>query len=462
MRSLSRVSLLIAALSIFALAAGAPEYKVLQTYKPGGEGGWDYLIADGGSRNVFISRGTHVMVVNGDTGQPTGDIPDTPGVHGIALANDLNKGFISNGRGNSVTVFDLKTLKTTNTIKLEGAQNPDAILYDPPSKRVFTFNGRSSNATAIDATNDTVVGNIALDGKPEFAVSDGRGMVYVNIEDKSELTQIDARKATVVKSWPLTGCEEPSGLAMDQKGRYRRRDCYSGHRRGCGRQCLRCRPPPGFQFQRRWHADHRETGRRQLHRGAKPANRPRGADYGARSQDPQHLSGDRRDRRGAARCGRDAPAAHYEARNILPAGGGKEIEGIIPGEASGPRCSSLLRVGPSGRPESFVRGLRKLRPRSRFTRVHGCSPVVRGLRKLRPRRRFARVHGCSPIVRELRKLRCFALASRATCVHMAASKVNSCSILSKLRCASPRRCCSPAMDFRRDWTLSSWSLSSLV
>jgi DNA-binding beta-propeller fold protein YncE len=216
---IARIVLVVALLSMVAVAAGVPEYKVLQTYKLGGEGGWDYLIVDGGSRNVFISRGTHVMVVNGDTGQPTGDIPDTPGVHGIALANDLNKGFVSNGRGNSVTVFDLKTLKTTNTIKLTDAENPDAILYDPASKRVFTFNGRSKNATAIDASNDTVISNIPLDGKPEFAVSDGRGMVYVNIEDKNEQTQIDARNAKVVKSWALTGCEEPSGLAMDQKGR---------------------------------------------------------------------------------------------------------------------------------------------------------------------------------------------------------------------------------------------------
>jgi YVTN family beta-propeller protein len=224
---MARVLLIIAAISVFAVAAGVPEYKVLQTYKLGGDGSWDYLIADGDSRNVFVSRGTHVMVVNGDSGQVVGDIPDTLGVHGIALANDLNKGFVSNGRGNSVTVFDLKTLKTTKTINLEGAQNPDAILYDPVSKRVFTFNGRSSNATAIDATNDTVIANIPLDGKPEFAVSDGRGMVYVNIEDKSEQTQIDARNAKVVKSWPLTGCEEPSGLAMDTKNRRLFAGCHN-------------------------------------------------------------------------------------------------------------------------------------------------------------------------------------------------------------------------------------------
>ncbi|MGZ4896688.1 MAG: YncE family protein, partial [Candidatus Angelobacter sp.] len=128
------------------------------------------------------------------------------------------KGFTSNGRDNSVTVFDLKTLKQTAKIKIDG-ENPDAILYDASSKRVFTFNGRSKNATVIDAEKGTVVGNIPLDGKPEFGVADGKGGVFVNIEDKSELTSIDAKKAVVIKSWPLAPCEEPSGLAMDQKHR---------------------------------------------------------------------------------------------------------------------------------------------------------------------------------------------------------------------------------------------------
>ena len=140
-------------------------------------------------------------------------------MHGIAIANDVGKGFTSNGRENTVTVFDLKDLKETAKIKLEGAENPDAIIYDPASKRVFTFNGRSKNATAIDAANGTVVSNIPLDGKPEFAVADGKGMVYVNIEDKAEVVAIDARKATVVNTWKMAGCEEPSGLAMDQKNR---------------------------------------------------------------------------------------------------------------------------------------------------------------------------------------------------------------------------------------------------
>jgi DNA-binding beta-propeller fold protein YncE len=140
-------------------------------------------------------------------------------VHGIAIANDVGKGFTSNGRENTITVFDLKDLKETAKIKLEGAENPDAIIYDPASKRVFAFNGRSKNATVIDAAKGTVVSNIPLDGKPEFAAADGKGNVYVNIEDKAEVQAIDAKKAAVSNTWKMEGCEEPSGLAMDQKNR---------------------------------------------------------------------------------------------------------------------------------------------------------------------------------------------------------------------------------------------------
>lgn len=201
-----------------ALAFAPANYEVKQKYVLGGEGGWDYLTYDPAGKRLFISRGTHVMVVDPAKGAVVGDIPDTAGVHGIALAQELGKGFTSNGRDNSVTVFDLKTLKTTTKIRIE-AENPDAILYDPASQRIFTFNGRSKNATVIDAAKNTVVATIPLDGKPEFAVSDGKGMVFVNIEDKSELTEIDAKNAKVVQSWPLAPCEDPSGLAMDQKNR---------------------------------------------------------------------------------------------------------------------------------------------------------------------------------------------------------------------------------------------------
>jgi len=214
------------ALAFVGGALSQEKYHVKQSFTLGGEGGWDYLTYDSAGKRLFISRGTHVMVVDPYKGTVLGDIPDTAGVHGIALAQDLGKGFTSNGRDNTVTVFDLKTLKETGRIKID-AQNPDAILYDAASKRVFTFNGRSKNATAIDAVKESVVGNIPLNGKPEFAAADGKGMVFVNIEDTHELTSIDAGKATVVKTWPLKPCEEPAGLAMDTKTRRLFAGCHN-------------------------------------------------------------------------------------------------------------------------------------------------------------------------------------------------------------------------------------------
>jgi YVTN family beta-propeller protein len=214
--------------SVIADASPAPaQYELKQKYVLGGEGFWDYLTFDPASKRLFISRGTHVMVVDPAKGSVIGDIPDTPGVHGIALAPELGKGFTSNGRENTVTVFDLKTLKQTAKIKLEGAENPDAILYDPATNRVFTFNGRSHNSSVIDAKSNTVVATIPLDGKPEFAVAEGKGTVFVNIEDKSELTSIDAKNAKVLKTWSLAPCEEPSGLAIDQKHRRLFAGCHN-------------------------------------------------------------------------------------------------------------------------------------------------------------------------------------------------------------------------------------------
>jgi hypothetical protein len=196
----------------------ADGYHVIKKYKLGGEGGWDYLTLDPNSRRLFISRGTHVMVIDADSGKPVGDIPDTPGVHGIALAPEFNRGFTSNGREGTVSIFDLKTLALISKVKDVG-ENPDAILYDPASKRVFTFNGRSHDSTAIDAATGKIVGKIPLDGKPEFGVSTGAGEIFVNIEDKSELTSLDPQALKVKSTWSLTPCQEPSGLAMDVKSR---------------------------------------------------------------------------------------------------------------------------------------------------------------------------------------------------------------------------------------------------
>jgi len=204
-------------LAAMALAAAGPGYHVVTTYKVGGDGGWDYLTADSDARRVYISRGTHVMVLDADSGKGVGDIPDTPGVHGIALAADLGRGFTSNGREGTVSIFDLKTLAVSSKVKV--GDNPDAILYDPATKRVFTFNGRSQDSTAIDGASGKVLSTIKLDGKPEFAASDAQGEIFVNIEDKSELVAIDPNKLEVKAKWPLAPCEEPSGLSIDRKSR---------------------------------------------------------------------------------------------------------------------------------------------------------------------------------------------------------------------------------------------------
>lgn len=188
-------------------------YHLVHEYKPGGDGGWDYLTMDAPSRRLYISRGTHVQVLNIDTGKLDGDIPDLKGVHGIALDKTANKGYISDGRDNSVVVFDLKTLRQTG--KVQAGTNPDAILFDPATNRVFAFNGRSNNATVIETKDDSVAGTIDLGGKPEFGASDGKGKVFVNLEDKSSLVQIDAKELKVLNTWPLSPGEGPSGLAID-------------------------------------------------------------------------------------------------------------------------------------------------------------------------------------------------------------------------------------------------------
>jgi DNA-binding beta-propeller fold protein YncE len=211
------LSVLSVSLAAMALAAAGPGYHVIKTYKVGGEGGWDYLTADASARRLYISRGTHVIVLDLDSGKSVGEIPDTPGVHGIALAPELGRGFTSNGREGTVNIFDINTLKPSEKVKV--GDNPDAILYDPATKRVFTFNGRSHDSSAIDAASGKVLGTIPLDGKPEFAASDAKGEIFVNIEDKSELVAIDPNKLEVKAKWPLAPCTEPSGLAMDRKNR---------------------------------------------------------------------------------------------------------------------------------------------------------------------------------------------------------------------------------------------------
>ena len=217
----TKLSLLPAALALMtAVPAGAapantPNYHLLQKVVLGGDGGWDYLSVDPDARRLYISRSSHVMVVDADTDKIVGDIPNTNGVHGIAIASKLGRGFTSNGRDNTVTIFDLKTLKTLGTVPV--GTGPDCIIYEPKTERVFTFNGRSSDATAIDAATGKVLGTIPLGGRPEFAAVDGAGMVYDNLESTSEVVAIDAKTLTLKSRWPLAPSESPSGLAIDAK-----------------------------------------------------------------------------------------------------------------------------------------------------------------------------------------------------------------------------------------------------
>ncbi|HXN52073.1 MAG TPA: YncE family protein [Candidatus Acidoferrum sp.] len=215
--ALSAVILFCAAIFSYAAKPGASGYRVIKTVSVPGDEGWDYVYVDSDARRVYISHGSHTVVMNADTYAIEGDIPDTQGVHGIAVASDLGRGFTSNGRANTVTIFDLKTLKTIGTAKTDA--NPDAIIYDPATKRVFTFNGRGKNSTAINAADGSVVGAIPLGDKPEFAVADGKRAIFVNGEDTSNLIVLDSQNLKETHRWPLAPCKSPSGLAGDLKTR---------------------------------------------------------------------------------------------------------------------------------------------------------------------------------------------------------------------------------------------------
>lgn len=194
-------------------AQGGSGYTVTNTFKIGSPGGWDY-ISVGPDKKVYVSHGTQVNILDQKTGDSVGVIPNTTGVHGIAFDEHHGKGYTSNGRLNNVTVFDIRTGAVEGQIAT--GQNPDAIMYEPFTKSIITCNGRSHNLSIIDCASGKVTDSIALDGKPETAVSDGEGKIYVNIEDKNEISEVDMRKKTVLASWPL-GAEGPTGLAIDTK-----------------------------------------------------------------------------------------------------------------------------------------------------------------------------------------------------------------------------------------------------
>ena len=204
-----------ACLTVVSYGQSAKGYHLLNRIEVGGEGSWDYLIADADAHRLYVSHATKVVVIDTATDKVVGEITGLNGVHGVALVDKLGKGFISNGRDNSVTVFDLKTLKITATVKVD--KNPDCIIYDPASERIFAFNRGASNVTAINASDNSVAGTIALGGAPEFATSDGKGMVFVNLDAKSEVVPIDAKKLTAGTHWPVAPGEDPSGMAIDLK-----------------------------------------------------------------------------------------------------------------------------------------------------------------------------------------------------------------------------------------------------
>jgi YVTN family beta-propeller protein len=215
---LAGVALLLG-LAASAVAAGetAPaKMTVLEQWKLGGDGGWDYLTLDSSARRLFVSRATRVDVVATESGKIIGSIPGTNGVHGIALAEDLKRGYTSNGKADSITVFDLASLKIIQEVKIP-AHNPDAILYEPVGKHIFTFNGKSKDVTVVDAAQLTVVATLPVPDKPEFAVDDGAGQIYVNIESEpGRMVVIDSRTLKVKATWDLPGCPSPSGLAIDK------------------------------------------------------------------------------------------------------------------------------------------------------------------------------------------------------------------------------------------------------
>jgi YVTN family beta-propeller protein len=215
LKSLAGFALL---LSFFATSAQAADnYHITKKIPIPGQGSWDYLAVDEAARRLYVSHGTQVEVLDVDSGAIVGKIENTPGVHGIAIAPELGRGFASNGQSSTVTIFDLKTLKTIAQVPV--GKKPDAIIYDPATSRVFAFNGDSNSATAIQAADGKVAGTVDLGGGPEFAAADGSGYVYDNLEDASVVLKINSRSLKVEQRWPTAPCSSPSSMAIDRANR---------------------------------------------------------------------------------------------------------------------------------------------------------------------------------------------------------------------------------------------------
>ncbi len=195
-------------------ALSSDDYHLVKKIPIPGTGSWDYLTVDESARRLYVSHGTQVEVLDVDSGAIVGMIPNTLGVHGVAVAPDSGRGFTSNGQSSTVTIFDLKTLKPLGEVKT--GKKPDAIIYDRATHRVFAFNGDGNSTTVIDTADGNVAGTIDLGGGPEFAAADGEGHVFANLEDESKLVELDSRNLTLLKSWPLAPCSAPSSMAMDR------------------------------------------------------------------------------------------------------------------------------------------------------------------------------------------------------------------------------------------------------
>lgn len=208
--------LLVSALLSHSAPLAAAGYAVTQRFPIGGSGGWDYLTIDARSQRLYIARDDRVLVVNTATGKVMATVPGMDGAHGVALAPNWDKGFVSNGRSGSVTEFSLKTLQPVREIPVKG-ENPDALVYDPRTRRLFVFNGRSHDASVLDIHSAKVLGKIPLPGKPEFTVVNDNGVVFVNIEDTAQLVRIHTAPAKVTAQWHLEDCSEPTGLALDMR-----------------------------------------------------------------------------------------------------------------------------------------------------------------------------------------------------------------------------------------------------
>jgi YVTN family beta-propeller protein len=213
----TKYKMMLAFLGLATIAAGPSGYKVSGKIALPGTGGWDYVTVDAAARRVYVTHATQVEVLDADSQQPVSKITDTPGAHGVALAPEFGRGFISAGKADAVIVFDLKTLKPIAQVKT--GKKPDAIIYDPATKRVFAMNGESDSTTVINAADNSVAGTIALGGGPEFSAADGKGNLWVNIEEKNEVVHIDTQAMQVKHHWPLAPCEAPSSMALDTQNR---------------------------------------------------------------------------------------------------------------------------------------------------------------------------------------------------------------------------------------------------